>query len=117
MDYHSKVKLNDKINKIKDKNILLEIFKISKNDLIKDGKNKYSQNENGIYFNLLLLSDETLYKIDKILSEYFTETDTEATSENITLITYGVDDKVEKFHGKNHGPRLSNQEKNIMLKN
>ena len=38
MDYNSKIKLNDKIIKIDNKDILKQIFNIAKNDLIKNGK-------------------------------------------------------------------------------
>ena len=119
MDYNSKIKLNDKITQIDNKDILKQIFNIAKSDLIKNGKKKYSQNSNGIYFDLLLISDENLLKIKEVIYSYFSETDSEINSfkETLDYKSYSNDDKVEAIQGSNDGPRLSNQEKNILLKN
>lgn len=119
MDYNSKIKLNDKISQIDNKDILKQIFNIAKNDLIKNGKKKYSQNSSGIYFDLLLISDENLLKIKEVIYSYFSETDSEINSfkETLDYKSYSNDDKVEAIQGNNDGPRLSNQEKNILLKN
>ena len=119
MDYNSKIKLNDKITQIDNKDILKQIFNIAKSDLIKNGKKKYSQNSSGVYFDLLLISDENLLKIKEVIYSYFSETDSEINSfkETLDYKSYSNDDKVEAIQGSNDGPRLSNQEKNILLKN
>ena len=71
MDVEHIKKINEKINKIKDVNIYYEIFNIIKDDLyISDGKYKFTQNNNGIFFNLRLISEEKLIKLEKFLNEY-----------------------------------------------
>lgn len=122
MDYNSKIKLNEKISLIDNKEILKEIFEIAKCDLIIEGKKKYSKNNNGIYFDLLLISDDNLIKIKELINSHFSETDSEINiikplSEKLDYKSYSNDDKVEAIQGNNEGPRLSNQEKNILLKN
>jgi hypothetical protein len=117
MDYNSKIKLNEKISLIENKDILRNIFEIAKEDLIINGKNKYSQNSSGIYFDLLLISDENLLKIKELIYEYFSETESEVNNfkESLNYKSYSTDDKVEAIQGNNNGPRLSNQEKNLLL--
>ena len=118
MDYNSKIKLNEKISLIDNKEILKEIFEIAKCDLIIEGKKKYSKNNNGIYFDLLLISDNNLIKIKELINSNFSETDSEINnvnsfSEKLEYTAYSIDDKAEAIQGNNDGPRLSNQEKNI----
>lgn len=70
------IKINDMIKKIKDKQLLRDIFHISLPDLQSNGENKYSVNDNGIFFDLKLLSDTTLEKIEDLLKQNVsTETD------------------------------------------
>ena len=70
------IKINDMIRKIKDKQLLKEVFNISLHDLQSNGDNKYSVNDNGIFFDLKLLSDTTLEKIEELLKQNIsTETD------------------------------------------
>jgi hypothetical protein len=119
MDYNSKIKLNEKISLIENKDILKNIFNIAKPDLIIDGKKKYSQNSSGIYFDLLLVSNDNLLKIKELIDNYFTESESDINSikNNLNYKSYSTDDKVDAIQGSNDGPRLSNQEKNILLKN
>ena len=119
MDYNCKIKLNEKITLIDNKDVLKKIFQIAKDDLIIDGKKKYSQNSSGIYFDLLLISDENLFKIKELIGNFFSETDSEINNikENLDYKSYSNDDKAEAIQGNNNGPRLSNHEKNILLKN
>ena len=70
MNYDMKVKLNEKLKSIKDKNILLCIFNICKEDLTKDGKKKYSCNDSGVFFNLLNISDGNLIIIKAIIDAH-----------------------------------------------
>lgn len=72
MDYEHKKKINEKLNNVKDKEIFYNIFDVIKSDLYdKDGKKKFTENNNGIFFDLNLISEENLNKIDNILNEYF----------------------------------------------
>ena len=75
MEYSHKKKINDKIEKIKDKDILFEIYNTVKNE-ISDTKN-ITINNNGVYFDLNKLSNELILKIENILNEHFISTDTE----------------------------------------
>ncbi len=86
------IKINDMIRKIKDKQLLKEIFNIALPDLQSNGENKYSVNDNGIFFDLKLLSDITLEKIEELLKQNIsTETDSVTFSMHCS-----DDDTVEK---------------------
>ncbi len=63
------IKIKDLIGNIKDKQTLKEIFNISQVDLVEDGNSKYSHNDNGIFFDLKLLSYDTLVKIETLLKK------------------------------------------------
>jgi hypothetical protein len=70
------IKINDMIRKLKDKQLLKDVFNIALPDLQSNGENKYSVNDNGIFFDLKLLSDSTLEKIEELLKQNIsTETD------------------------------------------
>lgn len=70
------IKINDMIRKIKDKQLLKDVFNIALPDLQSNGESKYSVNDNGIFFDLKLLSDITLEKIEELLKQNIsTETD------------------------------------------
>ena len=96
------------ISKIKDKTILKEIFNIAQPELQGSTDCKYSHNNNGIFFDLRLLSDSTLEKIEDIVKMNSTNT---TDTETLNFSTYYSDEDV-----LNSGPKLNNIEKNIMLK-
>jgi hypothetical protein len=70
-------KINDMIKKIKDKDILKEIFFIVQADL----QSNYSHNNNGIFFDLTILSLTTLEKIEEIVRNNISQTTTHTDSE------------------------------------
>lgn len=113
MDYEKKKKINEKIKLIQDKDTYLDIFNIVKKELYINGKKKFSNNSNGIYFDLLNISDDTLIKLDNFLNKKIKEIN---DNNHINFIKYSKNDKVEEIQGKNEGPRLSTQEKNIISK-
>ena len=106
--YNSKrrKKLSQKINKLNDKEQYIKIFKIINRDI---GDN-FSENKNGIWFNLNLLSDNAITEIIELLG---TNLDTSITeSENkFKYIPYDIDEL-----GNLSGPRLSNHEKSLIRK-
>ena len=68
MNYEYKKKLNEKINLIKDKQLFYKIFDIVKEELINEnGQKKYTENFNGIFFDLNKISDKKLYEIENLL--------------------------------------------------
>ena len=80
MDYNCKKKINEKISKVTDKDILLKIFKTVKPELYNiNGQKKFTQNNNGIFFDLNKISDETLNKLNNILNENICSSDSENT--------------------------------------
>ena len=86
------IKINDMIRKIRDKQLLKDVFNIALPDLQSNGENKYSVNDNGIFFDLKLLSDITLEKIEELLKQNIsTETDSVTFSMHCS-----DDDTVEK---------------------
>ncbi len=92
MDRDRIIKIKDMISKIKDKQIFKEIFYIAQNELQSsiDGECKYSHNDNGIFFDLKILSDETLLKIEDVLKNNISSNNTE--SETISFNIYYNDD-------------------------
>jgi|SaaInlV_100m_DNA_2_1039680.scaffolds.fasta_scaffold150777_1 hypothetical protein len=112
MDYNCKKKMNDKINKVKDKEIFKEIFELAQAELYtENGEKNFSHNNNGIFFDLNKLSDKILYQIEDLLNENLIVTTESETGSNIKYSPYSTD---EIGNYKNMGPRLSNQEKNII---
>ena len=100
-------KIVNKINKLKEIKEFVTIFNIIRVELGKD----ISINKNGIFFNINVLSDSSIEKI-----EFFLNSISETVTESETKIKYNpyfVDDmeNVNKL-----GPKLSNQEKSIIKK-
>jgi len=97
-----------KISKLKEKTDFVNIFNIIQLELGKE----VSINRNGIFFNINLLSDETIEKLEN----YFIE-NTENLTESETKIKYKPYsvDELESINNSG-GPKLSNQEKSIIKK-
>ena len=100
-------KLLNKINKIKDKKDLINIYNIIHVEL----DNNISINQNGMFFNLNAVSDEI---IDKLI--VFLNINIETITETESKIKYQsyITDEIENVN--NIGPKLSNQEKSIIKK-
>ena len=64
MNKIGKIKINNKIKQIKDKKLYIDIYHIIKTDI----NFKANINNNGVYFNLNILDDITLIKIDELLN-------------------------------------------------
>lgn len=81
------IKINDMIKKIKDDDILKQIFNLVKTELKTDTCCRYTVNDNGVFFDLKLLSDKTLITIEEILkNNIITET------ESVTFTAYNSED-------------------------
>lgn len=74
MEYNHKKKINEKIKKITNKEILHEIYNIVNNYL---PDNKLTINNNGVYFDLNKLPDNIILDIETVLNEHLITTDTE----------------------------------------
>jgi len=100
----------DQIAKITSKKLYKKLFKIIRSDT-----NNYSVNNNGVFINLNILSDSTLYKISELLKKYKEKTSSEIDTEPIFSenICFHKDEfkDFEDYSGK-----LSNHEKNILRK-
>ena len=99
--------LKDKISKLNSKTDFLYIYKIILNDL----EDKLSINRNGVYFNINLLSDDTIELInnfitDKIDSEICTD------QQKIKYESYSKDSIIQNDFL--YGSKLSNQDKTIL---
>lgn len=104
-------KLLEKIKKIKDKSQLIEVFKIVNKDI---GDN-FSQNKSGIYFNLNILSDDTIGEIIEIVqNSNISETVSETTVDDKIIYKSYSENELDIYNSL--GPRLSNQEKSILKK-
>ncbi len=94
MDRDRIIKIKDNIGKLKDKQIFKEIFYLAQQDLSsEDGNCKYSHNHNGIFFDLKLLSEQTLIKIEELLKQNISSNNTE--SETINYNLYYNDEPIE----------------------
>jgi len=113
-DYSRKLQLVRKINKIKKKDYLLNIFKI----ILKDNKD-FSENNNGVFIFFHNLTDETYEKLEMYVNYIFKlhqkNTNSELSdsiknSDIINSITMNVDNKKEIQVSGN----LSNKEKSLL---
>lgn len=102
------IKINNMISKIKDKQILKEIFYIVQPELQSSGECKYSHNDNGIFFDLKLLSDITLEKIEELVKQNLSIIHTETDSINYSAYC-------NEELPLNNGPKLNNIERNLMI--
>jgi hypothetical protein len=107
--YEQKEKLARRINKIKNKQKLIDILKIIQKDPSYDGM---TENNNGIFMLFHKLTNDTYYKIDKYLKKNFNTTSddplTDSQSINIDSYTNDFDlDNQSKF-------KYSNKEKCII---
>lgn len=98
--------LKQKISKLSNKYDYLQIYKI----IISELENKISSNRNGIYFNLNLLSDKTIEKINIFLNNII-ETNSEFVK--VKYETYNKDTNIENFIITH---KLTNQEKSLIKK-
>ena len=83
------------ISKIKDKNILKEIFTLVQSELNINGECRYTCNNNGIFFDLNLLSDEILLKIECIAMSCNIETESDTIK--ITPYSYEENDDTSEM--------------------
>jgi hypothetical protein len=88
------IKIKDMITKIKDKQVFKEIFYIAQNDLQSsvDGECKYSHNDNGIFFDLKLLSETTLLKIEELLKLTLSSNNTDSDTMSVNIIWNNYND-------------------------
>ena len=99
MDRDRIIKIKDMIGKMKDKQIFKEVFYIAQQDLSsEDGNCKYSHNHNGIFFDLKLLSESTLIKIEELLKQSISANNTE--SETINYNIYYNDENESSYFKK-----------------
>jgi hypothetical protein len=99
--------LKDKITKLNNKKDYLYIYNIISKEL----ETKFSVNKNGVYFNINLLSDNTI----KELNDYIIDKNETDTNSEISKIKY------ETYYKENncdfsYGTKFSNQEKTILKK-
>ncbi len=88
MDRERIIKIKDMIGKIKDKQVFKEIFYLAQIELqsTNDGECKYSHNDNGIFFDLKLLSETTLFKIEELLKNNISSNNTESDTISYNII-------------------------------
>ena len=114
MIYEHKIKINNLISKVKDKNMLKKIFLLVHAELsdTDTGECKYTHNNNGIFFDLNLLSDKTLLDIEATIQSINTSNNN-SDSESLKYTLYSNDDNVDYLKISN-GSKLSNKEKNLI---
>ena len=109
-DYSKKILLVRKINKIKKKDYLLNIFKI----ILKDNKD-FTENNNGVFIFFHNLTEETYEKLDMYVNYIFklhqknTTSELSDTIKNSDIVST-LENKKEIFISSN----LSNKEKSLL---
>jgi hypothetical protein len=109
-DYSKKLSLVRKINKIKKKDYLLNIFKI----ILKDNKD-FTENNNGVFIFFHNLTDETYEKLEMYVNYIFklhqknTTSELSDTIKNSDIVST-LENKKEIFISSN----LSNKEKSLL---
>lgn len=92
MNIKDKKRINEKIKNIKDKKLYIQIY-----DILKTDENfKPSFNNNGIFFNLNLLDDITLIKINYLLNNDIQIDE----KEELTYTSYYIESYEDKLHKK-----------------
>jgi len=100
-------KLIENLNKIQDKNILLDIYNI----IIEDIDNNYSSNRNGLFINFNILSNNCIDKLINIVNTINNKNNIKIIDNNFT--NYKFDD-IEIISELGH--KLTNQEKLFIKK-
>jgi hypothetical protein len=80
--YEQKEKLARRINKIKNKQKLIDILKIIQKDSSYDGM---TENNNGIFMLFHKLTNDTYYKIEKYLKKNFNTTSDEPFTDSLSV--------------------------------
>ena len=99
-------KLVEKLEKIKDKTDMIELYTI----IYQDINNNFSVNRNGIFINMNILSDNCIEKLYAFIEDKL-DLSVNTESEKINYTSYKADD-IELISKMGH--KLSNQEKNII---
>ena len=92
MNINDKRKINDRIKNIKDKALFIQIYNILKID----DNFKPSYNNNGLYFNLNLLDDNTLIKINELINNDIKPD----VKEQLSYNSYYIETYENKLHNK-----------------
>lgn len=94
-----------KVKKIKNKELFYKIFELSKKEI----GNKYTENNNGIFYNINKLSDNLIEELNNVLNS---DTESNQSSDlKFEYKPYSVD-KVTTI--SEYGNKLSNKEKNLL---
>ena len=109
--YNSEFRKNfkQKLAKLSNKSDCFKIYKIINAEL----DNKITINNNGMYFNINLLSDKTIELINNYIND---KVDTETTTTEYSKIiyeSYNKDNNIETFINSH---KLTNQEKSLIKK-
>ena len=102
-------KLLDKLDKIKNKEFIKNVFKI----VNKDVGDNYSENKSGIFFNMNILSDSSIEEINSLFDSFDNIEISETSEDKLTYKAYS-ENEIEMYNSI--GPRLSNQERSILKK-
>ena len=107
--HYDKKKIVSRITDLKNKHCNTKIFKI-----IYEFNINYSKNDNGVFFNLNELNNETLSKIENIIDFYENKNINKISTPNYSKIDYNYSDSSD-FKNKNFNNNISiSRQKNII---
>jgi hypothetical protein len=109
--YNSDFRKNfkQKLTKLSNKNDCFQIYKIINSEL----ENKITINNNGMYFNINLLSDKTIELINNYITDKNESDSTTTEHSKIIYESYNKDTNMENFISSH---KLTNQEKSLIKK-
>lgn len=108
-DHTKKMEIKKKIEKIKKKEYLLDIFKI-----ITSESKDYSENNNGVFIFFHDLSDETYKKVENYVDNIYKLYKNNINNNSASIFNSEISESINDYPDKNNDKNLTNKEKMIL---
>lgn len=108
-DHLKKMEIKKKIEKIKKKEYLLDIFKI-----ITSESKDYSENNNGVFIFFHDLSDETYEKVENYVNNIYKIHKNNINNNSASIFNSEISETLNDYPNKDNDKNLTNKEKMIL---
>ncbi len=108
-DHSKKIELKKKIEKIKKKEYLLDIFKI-----ITSETKDYSENNNGVFIFFHDLSDDTYEKVESYVNNIYKMYKNNINNNSTSIFNSEISESINDYPDKDNDRNLTNKEKMIL---
>lgn len=108
-DHIKKMEIKKKIEKIKKKEYLLDIFKI-----ITSESKDYSENNNGVFVFFHDLTDETYEKVENYVNNIYKIHKNNIANNSASIFNSEISETINDYPEKDNGKNLTNKEKMIL---